>query len=106
LKKRQSNFARAAWIFYIIAVWLCIEAVTFLLGFGAVAVFASRPGTETTAYVILGSALLFPPAVFWLIRTGRKRRRVFDSCAHCGYSLAGLAADAPCPECGKGAATT
>lgn len=43
----------------------------------------------------------------WLVWSGARARRRADTarCAGCGYSLAGLAADSPCPECGKGAET-
>ncbi|MGH7132664.1 MAG: hypothetical protein ACREJO_12030 [Phycisphaerales bacterium] len=46
----------------------------------------------------------------WLVWSGRRARRraMTGLCLKCGYDLAGLAAGAPCPECGggKGAAVT
>lgn len=56
------------------------------------------------------TAPLWPvPVVLWgagalLLRSGRlaRRRALTGMCAACGYSLAGLAAGAPCPECGRG----
>jgi hypothetical protein len=39
----------------------------------------------------------------WLYWAGRRARRRANRgmCVHCGYSFAGLAIDAPCPECGR-----
>jgi hypothetical protein len=66
-------------------------------------------GQQTVIKVLLWPIplLLWTPATL-LLRSGylAQRRAKTNACAKCGYSLAGLAAEVPCPECGKGARTT
>ena len=90
------------WALYLVAVWLCTEAVAFVLGMFFVAMFASKPHQVTTAVAILGSAMLVPPIIS-LVAWWRRRSKHAggNNCPHCGYDLAGLAAGAVCPECGK-----
>ena len=47
------------------------------------------------------SALAVPSWPIWKHITPAQRRRMRDACAACSYDRTGLAADAPCPECGR-----
>ena len=50
-----------------------------------------------------GAAVLIAGAswfISWLLQTMRRRRRLAGQCLVCHYNRTGLAADAPCPECG------
>lgn len=66
-------------------------------------------GIGTTMYSLrtLWIPAWWPPMVVGLLagaawwRSTRGPRA--GQCVHCGYSMAGLPADAKCPECGKGA---
>jgi len=46
----------------------------------------------------LGAAALFTPLPLWILRLWPHRDP--GVCHQCGYSLAGLPDEAPCPECG------
>jgi len=48
--------------------------------------------------------ILFAAPTFWLWLRDKPGSNAFCRCPKCGYSLAGLAPGAACPECGKSAA--
>ncbi len=47
--------------------------------------------------------ILLGVPTFFLFRAERRAKRLasINACPSCGYSLAGLASGAKCPECGK-----
>ena len=56
--------------------------------------------TNSALYALAWSVLIMLVLVPKAWRRARRHRT--GCCVSCGYSLAGLAANAPCPECGKG----
>jgi len=57
--------------------------------------------TLTTSNVPIWALAL--PVVGLAVWLWRIDRRIAGACQSCGYDLAGLAPNAVCPECGKGA---
>ncbi len=60
--------------------------------------FLNTPGQTTITRPLWGFAVLFAAAGAWLYY--RSRRPLPGYCL-CGYDLAGITHDAPCPECGR-----
>ena len=51
-------------------------------------------------WIVVAACLACTTSLFWSDRRAARRARV-GMCPSCGYSRAGLALDAVCPECGK-----
>lgn len=64
-------------------------------------VSAAAGTLHTLVFPLWPLIVLFSMLAGWLARTQRRLRDPV-ACPACGYSLAGLAPDAPCPECGSG----
>lgn len=56
---------------------------------------------ETSLMMFLPLFLLLPAALVLGSEVMAERRAAAGRCKACGYDLTGLAADLPCPECGK-----
>ncbi|MGH7131271.1 MAG: hypothetical protein ACREJO_04935 [Phycisphaerales bacterium] len=57
--------------------------------------------TRTTVVIWPGAVVLTGLCAWALARERRRGRERAGACVGCGYSLVGLDACAPCPECGK-----
>lgn len=62
------------------------------------------PGFSSPSMVRIGVPLLVPLgaccAAYFVSRWASRRTRLPGHCSACGYLLAGLPCDTPCPECG------